>query len=67
MLALRARGLGAAWTTDHLIHEEDAARVLSIPGGMTQAALLAVAHYLGEDFKRAARRRVAEVIHRETW
>jgi nitroreductase len=67
MLALRARGLGAAWTTDHLIHEEDAARVLGLPADVTQAVLLAVAYYTGEDFKPAARRPAAEVIHRETW
>ena len=31
MLAARARGLGTAWTTLHLQHEQDAARVLGIP------------------------------------
>lgn len=67
VLALPSRGLGAAWTTDHLIHEEDAARVLGIPAGVTQAVLLAVAYYTGEGFKPAARRPVSEVTHRETW
>lgn len=67
MLALRARGLGAAWTTDHLIHEDEAARVLGIPADVTQAVLLAVGYYTGDDFKPAARRPVGEVIHREGW
>jgi nitroreductase len=67
MLALRARGLGAAWTTDHLIYEEEVARLLAIPPGVTQAALLAVAYFTGDDFKRAARRAAREVVHWERW
>ena len=55
MLALRARGVGAAWTTLHLRYEQEAARLLGIPPDMTQAALLPVAYYLGEDFKPAPR------------
>lgn len=31
MIALRARGIGAAWTTDHLFYENDAAQLLGIP------------------------------------
>lgn len=67
MLALRARGLGTAWTTDHLVYEEEVARLLAIPPGVTQAALLAVAYYIGDDFKRAARRPAREVIHWNGW
>jgi nitroreductase len=55
MLALRARGVGAAWTTLHLRHEQEAARLLGIPPDVTQAALIPVAYYLGEDFKPARR------------
>jgi nitroreductase len=67
MLALRARGLGCAWTTDHLIYEEEVARLLAIPPGVTQAALLAVAYFTGDDFKAAARRPAREVVHWEGW
>lgn len=67
MLGLRARGLGAAWTTDHLLHEDEVARLLSIPAGVTQAALLAVAYFTGADFTRAERRPVAEVVHWNGW
>ncbi|MDP3908838.1 MAG: nitroreductase family protein [Gemmatimonadales bacterium] len=67
MLALRARGLGAAWTTDHLIYEEDVARLLAIPAGVTQAVLLAVAYFTGQDFKPAPRRASREVIHWNAW
>lgn len=55
MLALRARGLGAAWTTLHLVYEKETAALLGIPAHITQAALLPVAYYTGEDFKPAKR------------
>jgi nitroreductase len=55
MLALRARGLGSAWTTLHLRYEKEAAAVLGIPDGIAQAALLPVAYYTGDDFKPAKR------------
>lgn len=55
MLALRARGLGSAWTTLHLMYEKDVAALLGIPADVTQTALLPVAYFTGEDFKRAPR------------
>jgi nitroreductase len=55
MLALRARGVGAAWTTLHLRYEQEAAALLGIPAHIRQAALLPVAYYKGEDFKPARR------------
>ena len=67
ILALRSRRLGAAWTTDHLLFEEDVRAVLGIPTGVTQAALLAVAFFTGADFLPAARRPVREVTHWEAW
>src|SRR5919197_1186428 len=51
MLALRARGVGSAWTTLHLRYEQEAAVILGIPDGICQAALLPLAYYTGEDFK----------------
>ena len=45
MLALRARGVGAAWTTLHLRYEQEAAALLGMPDGIRQAALLPVAYY----------------------
>jgi nitroreductase len=67
MLALRSRGLGAAWTTDHLLLEGEVASLLGLPPDVTQAALLAVAYYTGTDFKPAARRPLAEVTHWNGW
>ena len=55
MLALRARGLGSAWTTLHLRYEQEAAALLGIPDHIAQAALLPVAYYTGTDFKPARR------------
>jgi len=55
MLALRARGLGSAWTTLHLPHEQEVAQLLGLPPSLTQAALLPVAYFLGDDFQPAKR------------
>lgn len=63
MMAMRARGLGSAWTTLHLMFEEEAARLLSIPDNLTQCALLPVAYFTGEDFRRAPRLPVRDVTH----
>jgi nitroreductase len=61
MLALRARGLGSAWTTIHLHKEREMAELLGIPSGYTQVGLFPVAYTIGTDFKPAARRPVEEV------
>ena len=55
MLALRARGLGTAWTTLHLYHEKEVAALLGIPGDVTQVVHLSVAYYTGTDFKPGPR------------
>jgi nitroreductase len=67
MLALRARGLGAAWTTLHLRYEAEVAEILGIPPDVTQTALLPVAYYTGEDFKPAKRVPAVEVTSWERW
>ena len=67
MFALRARGLGAAWTTLHLRYEQDIADILGIPSHITQAALLPVAYYTGEDFQPAKRVPAVEVTSWESW
>jgi len=67
MLAARARGIGAAWTTIHLLFEEEAAAILEIPDHVTQAALLPVAYYTGDDFKPAKRIPSRECTYFETW
>ena len=67
MLALRARGLGSAWTTLHLMFEQDAAQLLGIPAEVTQTALLPVAYFTGADFKPAARLGASDRIHWNRW
>ncbi len=67
MLALRARGLGSAWTTLHLRYEKEVANILGIPDTVTQAALLPVAYYTGEDFVPAKRLPIAERLHWDSW
>ncbi|HEY2774327.1 MAG TPA: nitroreductase family protein [Candidatus Binatia bacterium] len=67
MLAARARGLGSAWTTIHLMFEKEAAQILGIPATITQAALLPVAWFSGEDFKPARRIPSREITYWDAW
>ena len=67
MIAARARGIGMAWTTLHLRHEEEVADLLGIPRDVTQAALFPMARFSGEDFKPAPRVPLAEVVHWNGW
>ncbi len=66
-LALRARGLGSTLTTLHLMHEQEAAKLLGVPDDVMQVALLPVAYTLGTDFKRAHRPPVADITHWNQW
>jgi nitroreductase len=66
MLAARARGLGTCWTTLHLVDEAEAAAALGIPyAEVMQAALIPVAHTIGEDFKPATRAPLDTMVHWE--
>ena len=55
MLALRSRGLGAAWTTLHLYYEKEVAALLGIPDDVTQVVHLSVAYYTGTEFRPGPR------------
>jgi nitroreductase len=67
MLDLRARGVGSAWTTVHLKYAQEAAALLGIPDHITQAALLPVAYYTGDDFKPAKRVPARERTYWNGW
>jgi nitroreductase len=67
MLALRSRGVGSAWTTLHLRYEQETAEVLGLPPNLTQAVLLPIAYFTGDDFKPAARQGAAERTHWNGW
>jgi nitroreductase len=68
MLALRARGLGTAWTTTHLEFEGEAAAILGIPvERVTQVALFPVAYTRGTGFKPGYREPLDTVVRWNTW
>jgi nitroreductase len=68
MLAARARGLGTAWTTLHLVYEKEAADVLGIPyDEVMQAALIPVAYTLGDEFNPGTREPLDTMVHWEQW
>jgi len=67
MLAARARQLGTAWTTLHLVYEKEAAGILGLPGTIRQGVLIPTAYYTGETFRPAPRRPVREVMHLNHW
>ena len=68
MLAARERGLGTAWTTIHLMFEEQAAEVLGIDyQSYTQCALITCGYSKGTDFKPAKRPPLETVLHWDRW
>lgn len=68
MLAARARGLGTAWTTLHLMHEKEIAELIGIPyDEIMQIALIAIGYTKGTEFKKAYRPPVETITHFNTW
>ena len=68
MLAARARGIGTAWTTLHLMHEKAIADLLGIPfDEVSQVAMIPIAYTKGTDFKPAYRPDVSEIMHVNEW
>ncbi|MEU8132497.1 nitroreductase family protein [Streptodolium elevatio] len=68
MLALRAEGMGSAWTTIHLHREREMADLLGIPyERVTQAGLFPVAWTLGTDFRAADRSGAERAIRWNHW
>lgn len=66
-LAARARGLGSAWTTFTMFHEDEIGELLGIPDTVTQVALLPVGFYTGESFTPAKRRPAREITYANAW
>jgi nitroreductase len=67
MLALRARGVGAAWTTIVFTYEKEVIDLLDIPEGLTPAVCLPVAYFTGPDFKPARRVPARERTYWNRW
>ena len=66
-LALRARGLGSAWTTLHLGRAQEVAELLGIPDGVTQIVLLPVAYTHGTNFTPVPRRPASAITWFDRW
>ncbi|MBV8719432.1 MAG: nitroreductase family protein, partial [Chloroflexi bacterium] len=68
MLAARLRGLGSAYTTLHLRSEQEIAEALGIPYAQyTQAALLPVAYFTGENFRPVERIPLERITRWDHW
>lgn len=63
-LALRARGMGSAWTTAHLWREKEMAELLNIPyKDFTQVGIFPIAYTIGTEFKKAYRKPFDKVVN----
>lgn len=62
-VALRARGMGTAWTTANLGKRDDIAELLGIPDEMTQIAMIPVGWTKGTEFKMAPRLPAREITY----
>jgi len=62
-VALRARGLGSAWTTAVLAKQDELMELLGIPEGMTPVAMLPVAWTKGLEFSKAPRLPSREIAY----
>lgn len=68
MLAARARGIGSAWTTLHLMNEKAIAELLGVPfEHYMQVALIPLAYTKGTEFKSAYRPPIETVMHMNNW
>jgi len=68
MLAARARGIGSAWTTLHIMHEEAIAELLGIPfEHYMQIACIPLAYTKGTEFKPAYRPDASTIMHINEW
>jgi len=67
MLALRSRGLGSSLTMIHLAAEPEVARLLDIPDGVSQAGLIPVAYFRGDDFRLGSRRPLEQIASHDRW
>ena len=67
MLAARALGLAAAWTTVLLDAEREVAEVLGLPPGIRIGAVLPTAYPLGDGFRPARRDDWTAHVHEERW
>ncbi len=66
MLALRARNLGATWTTLLASRQQEVAAILGMPDGVVQTVMLPVAYTKGAQLRQADRLDATHVTYWET-
>ena len=68
MLALRARGLGSAWTTMTCRREREVAEIVGVDHARySHVGMFPIAYTIGTEFKPAPRLDMAEIIHWNEW
>jgi nitroreductase len=68
MLALRARGLGSAWTTMTCRREAEVGAIVGVDHTkFTHAGMFPIAYTIGTDFKPASRLDLSTITHWNTW
>jgi len=67
MVALRTRGIGATWTSLHLMREHETARAFGIPDDVTQTVLLPIGYTRDAVLRPAARRPARQVTFWDAW
>jgi nitroreductase len=67
MLALRARDLGATWTTLLSSRQQEVADILGLPDTAVNTVMLPVGYTRGAKLKRAERLSASEVTHWDGW
>jgi nitroreductase len=67
MLALRARGLGATWTTLLSARQREVADILHIPEGVVQTVMLPVGYLRGATLRKAERLAASQVTFWNRW
>lgn len=67
MLALRARGLGATWTTLLSARQQEVREILAMPSDAMLTVMLPVAHMRGARLSPAERLSASEVCFRNAW
>lgn len=67
MLALRARGIGATWTSLLASRQAEAAAIIDMPEGAVLTVMLPIAYAKGATMKRAPRADASEIAFWNRW
>lgn len=67
MLALRARGIGATWTSLLAARQEQVAKIIDMPEGAVLTVMLPIAYAKGAKMKRAQRADAQEIAFWNRW